>query len=73
MLIAEGNVSGAIQYLKLLPPDRQLCSCLMKECSAASNITGLQMVIQVRLRCPSQSCSVAERGRVCLTYGAAIL
>ena len=73
MLIAEGNVSGAVQYLKLLPPDRQLCSCLMKECSAASNIAGLQTVIQVRLQCPSQYFSVTERGCICLTLGTAIL
>ncbi len=73
MLIAEGNVNGAIQYLKLLPPDRQLCSCLMKECSAASNITGLQMVIQVHLRCPSQCFSVADMGCLCQTSGTAIL
>ena len=53
MLIAEGNVAGAIQYLRLLPPDRQLCSCLMKECSAASNITGLQLVIQVKTHWPA--------------------
>ena len=48
MLIAEGNVAGAIQYLYMLPPDRQICSCLMKECSAASDVAGLQMAIQVR-------------------------
>ena len=48
MLIADGNVAGAIQYLYLLPPDRQLCSCLMKECSAANDVPGLQMAIQVR-------------------------
>lgn len=47
MLIADGNAAGAIQYLYLLPPDTQLCSCLMKECSAAGDLAGLQMVIQV--------------------------
>jgi hypothetical protein len=47
MLIADGNAAGAVQYLYLLPPDRQLCSCLMKECSAAGDLAGLQMAIQV--------------------------
>ena len=47
MLIADGNAAGAVQYLYLLPPDRQLCSCLMKECSAAGDFAGLQMAIQV--------------------------
>ena len=47
MLIADGNAHGAIDYLYLLPPDRQLCSCLMKECSAAGNYAGLQMAIKV--------------------------
>ena len=48
MLIADGNAHGAIDYLYLLPPDRQLCSCLMKECSAVGNYAGLQMAIKVR-------------------------
>ena len=47
MLIADGNAAGAVQYLYLLPPDSQLCSCLMKECSAAGDLAGLQMAIQV--------------------------
>ena len=50
MLIADGNAHGAIDYLYLLPPDRQLCSCLMKECSAAGNYAGLQMAIKVRFQ-----------------------
>ena len=63
MLIAEGNVAGAIQYLYLLPPDRQICSCLMKECSAASDIAGLQMAIQVRKQRPVRALGAHARCR----------
>lgn len=51
MLIADGNADGAIQYVHLLPPSRELCSCLMKECSAASDLPGLQKAIEVLCCC----------------------
>lgn len=47
MLITDGNARGAIDYLYLLPPDRQLCSSLMKECSAVGSYADLQMAIKV--------------------------
>lgn len=48
LLLAAGNVHGALEYLVMLPPSLTLCSALMKECAEAGNLADLQCVIQAR-------------------------
>lgn len=48
LLLAAGNVNGALEYLVMLPPSLTLCSALMKECAEAGNLASLQRIIQAR-------------------------
>ena len=48
LLLAAGNLHGALEYLVMLPPSLTLCSALMKECAEAGNLAHLQRVIQAR-------------------------
>lgn len=47
LLAEEGDLTGAIEYLQMLPPAKTLCSALMKECIEQSDAAGLQRVIKV--------------------------
>lgn len=49
LLLAAGNLEGALDYLAMLPPSSTLCSTLMKECIDANDLAGLHRVLQVRI------------------------